>query len=392
MTQGLEFTNVPPFKDVLIHGIIRDSQGRKMSKSLGNGIDPLEVIDQYGADSLRFSVLSGTTMGNDIKYMPEKLEQASNFANKIWNAARFITMNMVDEREILEFHENNYDRKTHSYNPNSLKIEDKWIINKLDKLVSEVTENMENYDLGIALDKIYGFIWNEFCDWYIEMAKGRLYSENEEEKVLVCYVLDYVFGISMKLLHPFMPFITTEIYRNLVEYNDKELMISNWPKSKDEFTFEKEEEIIEKIKRIIVEIRNIRSTKNIHPSKKTELIFVTKEYSKEIKQLEQILFKLGFGDKVTIKSNKDGISDNAINIIEEGIELYIPLEGIIDLEEEKKRLGEEKVRLESEVARCEKMLSNPGFVNKAPQTKIDEEKSKLKKYNEMLEKVKESLK
>ena len=373
---GLYAMKEKPFSDVLIHGIVRDSQGRKMSKTLGNGVDPIEVIEKYGADSLRFSVLSGTTMGNDIRYMPEKLEQASNFANKIWNAAKFIIMNTQDgEIDISK-----------------LKIEDKWIINKVNKLTKEVTNNIEKYDLGVALDKVYSFIWNEFCDWYIEMVKPRLYSENQEEKQIASYVLNYVFGISMKLLHPFMPFVTTKIYSNLSGHDKKELIVSDWPEIKETFEYDDEEDLVEKVKDIIVQIRNIRNTKNIHPSKKSELIFVTEKYQAQLKELEETLQKLGFGNKVTILSTKGDIPENSINVIKEGIELYIPLEGLIDFEEERNRLNSEKERLEKEVARCEKMLSNPGFVNKAPQTKIDEEKAKLEKYKEMLAKVVESLK
>ena len=387
IVSGLKCTGKKPFEDVIIHGMVRDSQGRKMSKTLGNGIDPIEIIDQYGADSLRYSVISGTTMGNDIKYMPEKLEQASNFANKIWNAAKFITMNMVDKEEIFKFNEENYNEKTNTYNKEALKLEDKWIINKLDKLIKDVTINMENYDLGIALDKICSFIWNEFCDWYIEIVKPRLYSENHEEKVRVCYVLDYVFGVSMKLLHPFMPFVTTRIYEALVPYNDKELMLSKWPKSKEKFEYEVEEQFLEKLKDIIIEIRNIRATKNIHTSKKAELIFVTKKYENEIWESKEFLLKLGFGEKIVVQKDKIGILKNVISIISDEIELYMPLEGLIDLEEEKARREQEKKRLEAEVARCEKMLSNPGFINKAPQAKIDEEKEKLARYREMLEKI-----
>lgn len=261
----------------------------------------------------------------------------------------------------------------------------------LNKLVADVTRNIENYDLGVALDKTYNFIWNEFCDWYIEMVKPRMYSEDEETKLVVSSVLNYVLSVSLKLLHPFMPFVTSEIYSNLVVEGTEDLIVSDWPKSNEKFDFEKEEQTIEKIKDIIVEIRNVRSTKNIHPSKKSELIFVTTDYAKEVKELEQILLKLGFGEKLTVQSDKTDISENAINIIKDGIELYMPLEGLIDLEEERKRLEAEKSKLEAEVARCEKMLSNPGFVNKAPQAKIDEEKSKLEKYKTMLEKVEESL-
>ena len=391
MTQGLEFTNQVPFKDVVIHGLIRDSQGRKMSKTLGNGIDPIEVIDKYGADSLRFSVLSGTTMGNDIRYMPEKLEQASNFANKIWNAAKFIINSNVSENDIKEAGKRIYNKENKEYNKDSLAIEDKWILNKLDKLVFEVTTNIENYDLGIALDKIYNFIWNEFCDWYIEMVKPRIYSDNYEIKTNVCYILNYVFGTALKLLHPFMPFVTTKIYSELVSYDNKDLMISNWPEVKKNFSFENEEKLVEQLKETIVEIRNVRANMNIHPSKKSELIFVSKSNKKELEQAKEFILKLGFGNELKIQENKDGIKDNAIGIIKGEIELYIPFEGLVDLAEEKKRLEAEKEKLENEVLRCEKMLSNPGFVNKAPESKIKEEKEKLAKYNNMLQNVKSRL-
>ena len=388
MTQGLEFTNVEPFKDVLIHGIIRDSLGRKMSKTLGNGVDPLEVIEQYGADALRFSVLSGSTMGTDIKYMPEKLEQASNFANKIWNAAKFITMNAAQDEKIIKFNQENYDAKTNTYKEECLKIEDKWIINKLNRLINEVTQNIENYDLGIALDNIYAFIRDEFCDWYIEMAKSRIYSENKEEKVRVSFVLDYVFGVSMKLLHPFMPFVTTEIYNHLVKYNDIELMMSKWPKVSENQNFDNEEKFIETIKEIIVDIRNLRAKMNVHPSKKVELIFVTEKYANEIEKSKDYIEKLGFGSKVTVKTEKAVITEKYISIVKDQIELYMPQDGLIDLEEEAKRKEEEIKKIEFEIQRAEKMLSNPGFINKAPQAKIDEEKAKLTKYKEMLEKLK----
>lgn len=387
---GLYAMKEKPFSDVLIHGIVRDSQGRKMSKTLGNGVDPIEVIEQYGADSMRFSVLSGTTMGNDIRYMPEKLEQASNFANKIWNAAKFIIMNRPEEKEIIKFAQENFDGNT--YKDGALKLEDKWIISKLNKLVADITKNIENYDLGVALDNIYGFIWNEFCDWYIEMVKSRLYSEDQLEKVRVSYVLDYVFRTTMKLLHPFMPFVTSEIYDNLVKYDDKELMVSDWPKENDNLN---REEIIEKIKQVIVEIRNIRANKNIHPSKKSEIILVPtkniKELTPKLKELAPILLKLGFGSKITIKESNEEIGKNTINIITEGLEVYVSLEGLIDVKEEIERLSQEKAKMKSEIARCEKMLSNPGFVNKAPKAKVEEEQQKLENYKEMLNKVETKL-
>ena len=387
---GLYAMKEKPFSDVLIHGIVRDSQGRKMSKTLGNGVDPIEVIEQYGADSMRFSVLSGTTMGNDIRYMPEKLEQASNFANKIWNAAKFIIMNRPEEKEIIKFAQENFDGNT--YKDGALKLEDKWIISKLNKLVADITKNIENYDLGVALDNIYGFIWNEFCDWYIEMVKSRLYSEDQLEKVRVSYVLDYVFRTTMKLLHPFMPFVTSEIYDNLVKYDDKELMVSDWPKENDNLN---REEIIEKIKQVIVEIRNIRANKNIHPSKKSEIILVptknVEKLTKKLKELAPILLKLGFGSKITIKESNEEIGKNTISIITEGLEVYVSLEGLIDVKEEIERLSQEKAKMESEIARCEKMLSNPGFVNKAPKAKVEEEQKKLANYKEILNKVETKL-
>ena len=399
MSQGLELTGKAPLKDVLIHGMVRDSQGRKMSKTLGNGIDPTQIIDEYGADALRFAVISGTTMGNDIRYMPEKLEQASNFANKIWNAAKFIINSLADEQKVRDFCYEVYE-KNKSYNSNMLKIEDKWILNKFDKLVADVTRNIENYDLGVALDKIYNFIWNEFCDWYIEMVKPRIYSDNEEEKVAVSDILNHVFGSSLKLLHPFMPFVTSEIYSKLICFGTEDLIVAKWPKVRDEFVFDKEEEAVEKIKELIVGIRNVRNTKNIHPSKKSELIIITPKYAKEILEAEEILLKLGFADKIEVYENKEALLnneenkeklDNSMSIILSDIEVYIPLKGLIDIEEERNRLKAEVTRLEGEVARGEKMLSNPGFVNKAPEAKVNEEKEKLAKYKEMLESAKERL-
>ncbi len=376
MTQGLEFTNIPPFKDVLIHGIVRDSQGRKMSKTLGNGVDPLDVIEKYGADALRFSVLSGTTMGNDIRFMPEKLEQASNFANKLWNASKFVLMNLEDAEDLSEV-------EIHS-----LKSEDKWIISKVTRLMNEVKTNIENYDLGIALDKIYSFIWNEFCDWYIEMVKSRLYDKesNKESRYAAQYTLNRVLKASLKLLHPFMPFITEEIYLKL--YNvDESIMISNYSDYSEEFIFEEDEEFIENLKNIISEIRNVRANMNVHPSKKSTLIFVTNDFEEKIKESESILLKLGFANNIEVRKEKGNIPDNAISILNKGIQTYIPFEDLIDIKEEIERLEGEKKKLESEVLRGEKMLSNPGFVSKAPESKINEEKEKLANYKSKLEQV-----
>ena len=386
VTCGLYQMNDIPFKDVVIHGLVRDSQGRKMSKTLGNGVDPIEVIEQYGADALRFSVISGTTMGNDIKYMPEKLDQASNFANKIWNAAKFIINNLASKEEIMGF------CKDVKSNKAELRIEDKWILNKLNQLVETVTKNIEEYDLGIALDNIYGFIWNEFCDWYIEIVKSRLYSENKAEKVKVSFVLNKVFKTVLKLLHPFMPFVTSEIYKELAKCKDEELMMSSWPKVVKYEDYEKASETIENLKEIIVGIRNIRANMNIHPSKKAELIFVTKDYEEDIKESKEFLLKLGFGKEIKIQKDKSGIESNAISIISNGIELYMPFEDLVDINEEIERLEKEKEKLEAEVTRGEKMLSNPGFVNKAPEAKVKAEQEKLANYKEMLAKVEERIK
>lgn len=392
MTQGLEFTNKVPFQDVLIHGIVRDSEGRKMSKTLGNGVDPIDVINEYSADALRFSVISGTTMGNDIRYMPEKLDQASNFANKIWNAAKFITMNLADDEKIMAFSKKIKDKETGIYRSEFLKIEDRWILDKLDNLIKEVTGNLENYDLGIALDKIYNFIWNEFCDWYIEIAKSRLYSQNEEEKVQVSFVLNYVFGDSLKLLHPFMPFITSEIYSKLVNYDEKDLMVTHWPKTKKRVEYNETKDFLENFKQIIIGIRNVRANMNVHPSKKANLIIVTTEYEEEIKEAKEYIAKLGFGNEIILQNTKEKIPQNAISILANGMEVFMPFEDLVDLEEEKKRLQKEKEKLEKEVERGEKMLSNPGFVEKAPESKIQEEKEKLAKYEEMLKITVERLK
>ncbi len=390
MTQGLEFTGEVPFKDILIHGIVRDSQGRKMSKTLGNGIDPLEIIDKYGADSLRFSLLSGTTMGNDIRFMPEKLEQASNFANKIWNAAKFITMNSADEEKVREFCYEVFEKEK-AYNPELLRIEDKWILNKLDKLVVDVSKNLDNYDLGIALDKIYGFVWNEFCDWYIEMVKPRIYSEDESIKVAVTDVLNHVFASSLKLLHPFMPFVTSEIYSNLIYFGTPDLIVAKWPDIREKFIFDKEEDTIEKLKRVIVEIRNVRTKMNVHPSKKSKLLIMSNSIEKEIKEAEEFLLKLGFANEIVIVKNEAEVPQNAVSIVVDDLKVYIPFEELVDIEEEIKRLQDEKTKLEAEVTRGEKMLSNPGFVNKAPESKVNEEKAKLENYKQMLINVEERL-
>ena len=378
---ALEHTGQVPFDKVFIHGIVRDSLGRKMSKSLGNGIDPLEIIAKYGTDALRFSLVLGISPGNDIRYMPEKLESASNFANKLWNASKFVLSNMPkDGSKLAE------DRL-----PENLCYEDKWILSKLNKLVKEVTNNLENFELGIATQKVYDFIWNEFCDWYIEMVKSRLYDENCTTKFAAQYTLNKVLKDSLKLLHPVMPFVTEKIYMQLY-HNDESIMISKWPEYTESLSFEKEEEQIEKLKTIIVGIRNLRTNLNVHPSKKSKLIFVTKTANNMLKESSAMIQKLGFANEIDIQENKENIPQNAMSVLADGIEVYIPFEELVDLEAEKQRLQGEREKLLSEVARGEKMLSNPGFVNKAPEAKINEEKAKLAKYKEMLEKVEERIK
>ena len=373
---GLEYTGKKPFDNVLIHGIVRDSQGRKMSKSLGNGIDPIEIIDKYGTDSLRFSLVLGITAGNDIRYMPEKLDSASNFANKLWNASKFVLMNLedYDGSEVTE-----------------LCKEDKWILSKLNKLAKEVTINIDNFDMGVSTQKIYDFIWNEFCDWYIEMCKTRLYDKDNKTRKAAQFTLNKVLEDSLKLLHPVMPFITEEIYTKL--YNDDEtIMLAKWPEFEEKYNFEVEEQEIEKLKDLIVGIRNVRNNMNVHPSRKSKLIIVTENYENLIKESESILNKLGFAESIEIKQNKNDIPQNAVSVVVDGIEAFMPFEDLVDLAQEKERLENEKTKLEAEVARASKMLSNPGFVNKAPEAKINEEKAKLAKYQEMLDSVKERLK
>lgn len=376
MFSSLEQTGKVPFKDVLMHGIVRDSQGRKMSKSLGNGIDPLEIIDKYSADALRFSLISGTTAGNDMRFMPEKLEAASNFANKVWNAAKFVLMNLED-----------YDNNNEKI---ELCIEDKWILSKLNTLITEVKVNMDNYDLGVALDKIYTFIWNEFCDWYIEIAKTRLYNKENTTRKTAQYVLNKVLGDSLKLLHPFMPFVTEKIYKELYN-NDESIMISTYPEYSKNLEFKDEEQAVEELKEVITGIRNARAKMNVHPSKKSKLIFVTKKYANIIKESEEFLKKLGFGEEIEIRENKENIPQNAVSIVSSNLELFIPFEDLVDIKEEIERLEKEKAKVLVEKEKTDKMLSNPGFVAKAPAAKVEEEKEKQAKFNEMIKTIEERI-
>ena len=377
MFSGIEHTGKVPFKNVLIHGIVRDSQGRKMSKSLGNGIDPLEIIEKYGTDALRLSLVMGITPGNDIRYMPEKLESASNFANKLWNAAKFVLMNIdssnMDNAEI---------------DISKLEYEDKWILSKLNTLIKEITANIDNFDIGVYAQKIYDFTWNEFCDWYIEIVKTRLYDKNEsntESKITAQKVLNKVLCDILKLLHPIMPFITEKIYCQL--YNsDESIMIADWPKFDEKYDFKLEEAHIEEMKNLISQIRNIRTNMNVHPSKKSDLIFIAedKEYEILLNSSESWIEKLGFASNILIDKDETNIPKHAVSALANGIKVFIPFEELIDIEEERTKLQAEKERLEAEVDRSTKMLSNPGFVNKAPEAKVQEERDKMKKYQDML--------
>ena len=370
---SLEYTKKIPFDTVFMHGLVRDAKGRKMSKSLGNGIDPMDIIEEFGADSLRFSLVQNMTLGNDVKYSEEKASAAKNFANKIWNASKFVLSNIDDTLK--------------EYKVENLCIEDKWIINKLDKLVVQVTNHIEKYEVGIAATKIYDFIWSEFCDWYIEIVKPRLYDENCLTKKEAMYTLNHVLVTSLKLLHPFMPFITERIYRELIE-DKASIMLETWPEIRKEFRYDEDEKNVEILKNIIVNIRNIRANMNVVPSKKTNLIFVTNKYKSLIENSNEFLKKLGFANDITVQPNKENIPNNAISIALEGIEAFIPFEELVDIEKERERLNSEKERLEKEVERASKMLSNKGFTEKAPKAKIEEEEAKLAKYKEMLEAVK----
>lgn len=377
---ALEHTGVEPFKHVFIHGIVRDAQGRKMSKSLGNGIDPLEVIDEYGTDALRFALTIGTSPGNDMRFSNDKVESSRNFANKIWNASRFVLMNFD---ESVDFS---------SVNPEKFTMADKWILSRINSLSKEATENMEKFELGIALQKIYEFIWDEFCDWYIELVKPRLYDKESDSRLEAQYVLNYVLSASMKLLHPYMPFITEEIYSYLIN-EDESIMISKWPEYKEEYNYQEEENKMELIMNIIKNIRNMRAEMNVPPSRKAKTIFVASD-AKEQQILEEgrgYFSSLGFSSETVIQVDKSGIPSDAVSSVLAGVEVFIPLEDLIDIEKEIERLEKEIENLQKELDRVNKKLSNKGFVSKAPKKVIDGEREKKAKYQEMYQKVLERL-
>ena len=376
---GYEQMGEKPFKTVLFHGLVRDSQGRKMSKSLGNGIDPLEIIDQYGADALRLTLITGNAPGNDMRFYYEKVESNRNFANKIWNASRFIMMNMPEEGLKVT-------------DP-ALEPADKWILSKLNKLIREVTDNMDSFELGIAVSKVYDFIWDEFCDWYIEMVKPRLYnSDDQGSKDAALWTLQNVLINALKLLHPYMPFITEEIFCTL-QSAEESIMISKWPEYTKAWEFEKEEGEIEIIKGAVRGIRNVRSEMNVPPSRKAQVFVVSENENITNAFTEGKLFfeALAYASEVTIQKDKDGIAEDAVSVVIPNATLYIPFAELVDIKQEIERLQKEEKRLLGELSRVNGMLGNERFISKAPQAKIDEEKEKLQKYTQMMEQVKNRL-
>ena len=376
---GYEHTGKSPFKDVLIHGLVRDEQGRKMSKSLGNGIDPLEVIDQYGADALRLTLVTGNAPGNDMRFSEKKILASRNFANKVWNASRFMLMNI--EKADLS-----------NVSLADLTPADKWILSKANTLVKDVTENMENYDLGIAVAKLYDFIWEEFCDWYIEMVKPRLYNDEDATKAAALYTLKNVLITALKLLHPYMPFITEEIFCSMQD-EEESIMVSDWPVFKEEFNFKAEEMEVEAIKTAVRNIRNLRADMNVAPSKKATVYVVSeKEEVREIFEHSKVFFgTLGYASEVIVQADKTGIAEDAVSTVIPDAVIYIPFAELVDVEKEIARLEKEAARLEGEIKRANGMLNNQKFVSKAPAAKVEAEKEKLAKYTAMEAQVKERL-
>lgn len=376
---GLEQTGKEPFNTVLIHGLVRDSQGRKMSKSLGNGIDPLEVIDKYGADALRMTLMTGNAPGNDMRFYWERVEASRNFANKVWNASRFIMMNVEKAPESQAA-------------LSDLTMADRWILSKVNTLAKDVTENMDKYELGIALQKVYDFIWEEFCDWYIEMVKPRLYSDEDTTKAAAIWTLKTVLIQSLKLLHPYMPFITEEIFCNLQE-EEPSIMISSWPVYKEEWNFASEENAVETIKEAVRGIRNVRTSMNVPPSKKAKVYVVSEDESLlGIFEHSKVFFAtLGYASEVCLQKDKTGIADDAVSAVIPKAAIYMPFAELVDIDKEIERLQKEEERLTKELARVNGMLGNEKFVSRAPEAKIAEEKAKLEKYTQMMDQVKERL-
>ena len=374
---GLEQTGKLPFHTVLIHGLVRDSEGRKMSKSLGNGIDPLEVIDKYGADALRMTLITGNAPGNDMRFYWERVENSRNFANKVWNASRFIMMNIEKAAQSGEVA------------LDGLTMADKWIVSKVNTLTREVTENLDKYELGIALQKVYDFIWEEFCDWYIEMVKPRLYNEEDDTKAAAIWTLKHVLIQALKLLHPFMPFISEEIFCNLQE-EEETIMVSQWPVYRDDWNFAKEEQSTETIKEAVRAIRGVRSSMNVPPSKKATVYVVSEDAGllQIFEHSKSFFAALGYAGEVILQENKEGIADDAVSAVIHKAVIYMPFADLVDIEKEIERLRGEEKRLAGELARSRGMLGNEKFVNRAPEAKIAEERAKLEKYEQMMEQVK----
>ncbi len=377
---SLEQTGEVPFEDVFLTGLVRDEQGRKMSKSLGNGIDPLEVIDEYGADALRFTLVTGNTPGNDMRFYMERVEANRNFANKLWNATRFVLMNLDEDIVAKEI------------DVNLLEEEDKWILSRMNTVIKEITENLEKYEIGIAAQKIYDFIWDEYCDWYIEMVKPRLYGENEESKEVAEKVLLSVLENILKLLHPFMPFITEEIWRHLPQ-RDKALIISSWPKYDEKLYYPEAEKNMAFVMNGIRGIRNARQEMNIPPSKKAKIRFVAEDENviNMLNYGERYFINLASAESIEILENKDAIKGDNLSVVLDKCEAYIPLEDLIYFDKEIERLEKEKEKLEGELKRVRGKLSNEGFVNKAPEAVVEDERQKQIKYENMMEKVMERL-
>ena len=378
MFSGLEHTGEVPFNTVLIHGLVRDSQGRKMSKSLGNGIDPLEVIDKYGADALRLTLVTGNAPGNDMRFYWERVEASRNFANKIWNASRFILMNL-DKAD------------SSAVELSDLAPADKWILSKLNTLAKDVTENMENYDLGVAVQKIYDFIWEEFCDWYIEMVKPRLWNDGDTTKAAALWTLKTVLTESLKLLHPYMPFITEEIFLNLTD--EETIMLSKWPEYKAEWNFPEAETAIDHCKDLVKGVRNVRTQMDVPPSRKAKLFVVSDDASirDDLDANKDVYVNLASASQIFIQADKTGISEDAVSVVIPGAVAYLPLEELVDFEKEKERLNKEKDKLTKELARSRGMLSNEKFLANAKPEKVEEEKAKLAKYEQMMAQVEERL-
>lgn len=374
--------NEKPFSHVLIHGLVRDSQGRKMSKSLGNGIDPLEIIDQFGADALRFTLITGNSPGNDMRFYMERVEFARNFANKLWNASRFVFMNWDEEM---------MNGVTRSDVEANLTLADKWIISRANNIVKDVTHNMDKFELGMALQKAYDFTWSEYCDWYIEMVKPRLYGDDIEAKKAALYTLTYVLETILKLLHPFIPFITEEIFDHLPTANGM-IIVSEWPEFKEEDNMAKEEAMMDVMMDGIRNVRNVRSEMNVPPSKKAKVIMVPSEDKLEAVEAGKDYFKtLASASEVEVRADEAGIPEDAVSVVIDGVKIFIPLDELVDFEKELERLNKEKAKLEGEIKRVNGKLSNQGFLAKAPQKLVDEEKAKKEKFEEMMKSVEERL-